>query len=165
MRGFSEPLDKHIFYEDNLMVYRTLPRVKKIYYADMDLYRYWIGRPDQSVQENVMKARYMHQIRVTEKCFTSCHLDDIKEKMLKKYLRHELFILFAIAILNARLNKTDESDAAIFKMWERIIAFDKKWGKHFRYRTVLALISIPGTAGRNIAVLIYRLANKIVRFN
>lgn len=165
MRECPEPLPKHVFYEDNLMVYRVLPMVKKMYYMDSDLYRYWIGRPDQSVQESVMKKRYTHQILVNEKCFTATHLDDVQDKMLKKYLRHELFVMFGISILNTRLNKTAESDAALWKMWENCIAFDEKWGRHFRYRTPLSLICIPGKFGQNFAVFIYRFANKIVRFN
>ena len=165
MKECSEPLPKHVFYEDNLMVYRVLPKVEKMYYMDIDLYRYWIGRPDQSVQESVMKKRYTHQILVTEKCFTTCHLDEVKEKMLKKYLRHELFIMFGISILNARLNKSVESDDALWEMWKKCITFDKKYGKHFRYRTPLAFICLPGKFGQNFAVFIYRLANKVVRFN
>ncbi len=165
MKEYGEPLPKHVFYEDNLMVYRILPRVERMYYMDSDLYRYWIGRPDQSVQESVMKKRYTHQILVNEKCFTATHLDDVMDKMLKKYLRHELFVMFGISILNTRLNKTRESDEALWRMWENCIAFDKKWGRHFRYRTPLSLICLPGRFGQNFAVFIYRLANKIVRFN
>ena len=165
MKECPEPLPKHVFYEDNLMVYRILPKVKRMYYMDSDLYRYWIGRPDQSVQESVMKKRYTHQILVNEKCFTVCHLDDVKEKMLKKYLRHELFVMFGISILNARLNKNDESDEALWQMWRNCIAFDEKWGKHFRYRTPLTFICMKGRFGRSFSTFIYRLANKVVRFN
>ena len=165
MKECAEPLPKHVFYEDNLMVYRVLPKVERIYYMDSDLYRYWIGRPDQSVQESVMKKRYTHQILVTEKCFTTCHLDDVNEKMLKKYLRHELFVMFGISILNARLNKNKDSDDALWEMWKKCISYDKKWGKHFRYRTPLAFICLPGRFGQNFSVFIYRLANKVVRFN
>ena len=165
MKSCKEPLPKHVFYEDNLMVYRVLPRVEKLYYMDIDLYRYWIGRPDQSVQESVMKKRYSHQILVNERCFTTCHLDEVENKMLKKYLRHELFVMFGISILNTRLNKTKETDEALWQMWKNCIAFDKKWGKHFRYRTPLTFICIPGKFGQNFAIFIYRLANKVVRFN
>ena len=34
-----EPLPKHVFYEDNLMVYRVLQYVEKMYYMNIDLYR------------------------------------------------------------------------------------------------------------------------------
>lgn len=165
MRRSAEPLPKHVFYEDNLMVYRTLPLVERMYYMDADLYRYWIGRPDQSVQESVMKKRYTHQILVNEKCFYSCHLDQISDPMLKKYLKHELFVMFGISILNARLNKSREVDRDLWKMWDNCIAFDEKWGKKFRYRTPLTFICLPGKFGQNFAVFIYRFANKIVKFN
>ena len=161
----KEPLPKHIFYEDNLMVCRVLPEVKKMYYFNADMYRYWIGRPDQSVQEEVMKKRYTHQLTVTERCFKTCHLDKVESKRLRQYLKHEFFIMFGISVLYARLNKSDEADATLDKMWQGCIDHDAKWGKHFRYCTPLALICLPGKFGRNFGIFIYRLANKVVRFN
>ena len=165
MKAWHEPLPKKVFYEDNLMVCKTLTRVKSMYYFPKDLYRYWIGRPDQSVQENVMKGRYSHQILVTVKSFEACDFDNIKEKKLNKYLKHELFMMFGISILFTRLNKTDETDAALEQMWKDCRAHSEKWGKHFRYGTPLFFICIPGKFGRAFSGFIYRLANKIVRFN
>lgn len=165
LREWNEPLPRKVFYEDNLMICKTLPKVKKMYYFPHDLYRYWIGRPDQSVQENVMKNRYTHQILVTEKSFIACDLDNIKEPKLKKYLKHELFMMFGISIMFTRLNKTDESDNALEQMWENCKKHSYKWGRHFRNRSPLAFISIRGKFGRKISTFFYRLANKVVRFN
>ena len=50
-------LPKHTFYVDNLYAYEPLPYVKKMYYLNVDLYRYFIGRDDQSVNEQVMIRR------------------------------------------------------------------------------------------------------------
>lgn len=165
MRRSGQALPRHVFYEDNLMVYKTLPNVDRICYQNMDLYRYWIGRPDQSVQKNVMMGRYHHQILVTERCFLSVHLDQIPEKKLRRYLEHELFILFGISILYARMNKTGECDQAVEKMWERCRDFDPKWSRHFSRGTPLRLLCIPGRAGQRIADMVYKAANKVVRFN
>ena len=165
MRRSGSALPKHVFYEDNLMVCKTLPYVQKLYYRNTDLYRYWIGRPDQSVQQSVMSRRYSHQILVTEKCFASFHLDAVSPRQLKRYLEHELFMMFGISILFTRLNKSAESDAALEKMWETCFAFDPKWAKHFRKHSPLWFICLPGTFGQNFSGLIYRLANKVVRFN
>ena len=165
LREWNEPLPRKVFYEDNLMICKTLPKVKKMYYFPHDLYRYWIGRPDQSVQENVMKNRYTHQILVTEKSFIACDLDNIKEPKLKKYLKHELFMMFGISIMFTRLNKTDESDNALEQMWENCKKHNYKWGRHFRNRSPLTFISIRGKFGRKISTFFYRLANKVVRFN
>ena len=164
MRRWAQPLPKHVFYEDNLMVYQTLPHVDRMYYMDTDLYRYWIGRPDQSVQRDVMMKRCHHQILVTQRCFTTCHLDDITSKQLKRCLRHELFIMFGIGILYTRLNKTEEADAMLEDMWHECAAFDAKWARHFRKRSLLRFICMPGKFGRWFSGVVYRIANKVVRF-
>lgn len=165
MRRSGEPLPKKVFYEDNLMVCKTLPHVRRMFYLNTDLYRYWIGRPDQSVQQSISVKRYQHQILVTEKCFCAFHLDEIPEPMLKKHLKHELFMMFAISISFTRLNKTAKSDADLEAMWKTCIAFDPKWGRFFRYHTPLCLICIPGKLGQVLTEVIYRICNKIVRFN
>ena len=41
--------------------------VKTLYYLDVDLYHYYIGRNDQSVNETVMIRRIDHQLRVTQR--------------------------------------------------------------------------------------------------
>ena len=165
MRKWKQELPKHVFYEDNLMIYQTLPHVRKMYYMNSDLYRYWIGRPDQSVQSSILAKRYSHQIQVTEQCFTSCHLDDIQEPRLKRYMRHELFMMFGIAILATRQNKSAETDAALKKMWETCIAYDPKWGNYFRKHTPLLFICMPGRLGQDFASGVYHIANSVVRFN
>ena len=165
MRRASEPLPKHVFYEDNLMVFRTLPHVEKMLYLDMDLYRYWIGRPDQSVQVEAMKKRYTHHLLVVEKCFSSFRFSEIKEPMLRKYLEHEMFVLYGIAILYTRMNKTPKVDSDLNEMWQRCMAHDMEKAKHFRYRTPLALICLPGKAGQHFCSFINWVANHVVRFN
>lgn len=165
MRRSGKELPKHTFYEDNYMVYLPLPYVEKMYYMNSDLYRYTIGRPGQSVQEDITKKRYAHQVLVAELCFKAYHLDQVHQPRLKKYLKHELFMMFGIAIMFTRLNKSAESDAALTAMWENCRSFDKKYADHFHYRTPLFFITIPGKFGQNFTVFIYRLANKVVRFN
>jgi len=165
MRRWSAPLPKHTFYEDNLMVCQTLPFTKTLYYRDTDLYRYTVGREGQSVAQNAQKKNYSHQILVAERCFATCQLDSIESPRLKRYMKHELFMMFGIAIMFARLNKTDEADRALEQMWDNCRRFDKKWANHFRNRTPLWFICLPGKFGRNFTVFIYRVANKIVRFN
>ena len=165
MRKWGTQLPKHTFYEDNLMVYLTLPHIEKMYYMNADLYRYWIGRPDQSVQQSVMSKRYPHQILVTERCFTACHLDEIKNPRLNRYMQHELFMMFGISILFTRLNKTAQSDQDLETMWEHCQAFDQKWADHIRKHSVLWFICMPGKFGQNFSGFGYHFANKVVRFN
>ena len=64
-----------------------------------------------------------------------------------------------------RMNRSAEADADLETMWKNCIDFDSKWGKHFRYHTPLYFVCIPGTLGRKLTALSYRICNKIVRFN
>ena len=59
-------LPKHTFYVDNLFVYVPLPYVKTMYYLDVDFYRYYIGREDQSVNEKNMIKNIDQQIKVNK---------------------------------------------------------------------------------------------------
>ena len=64
LRESGVVLPEHTFYVDNIFAYKPLPYTKKLYYMNIDLYRYYIGREDQSVnRENIVK-RYRQQIRV-----------------------------------------------------------------------------------------------------
>ena len=66
LRKCKLELPKHTFYVDNIYVYHPLPYVKKMYYMDVDLYHYYIGREDQSVNEEVMIGRIDQQIKVNK---------------------------------------------------------------------------------------------------
>ena len=65
LRECGMVLPKHTFYVDNIYVFQPLPYVKNIYYLDVCLYKYFIGRDDQSVHESVMIKRLDQQYRVT----------------------------------------------------------------------------------------------------
>ena len=165
LRKTGLELPKHTFYEDNLMVYGNLRYVERMYYMNCDLYRYAIGREGQSVQEDVMKRRYTHQLKATELCFKAFHLDEITDRRKLAYLKHEMFIMFGISVLYARLNQTEEAEANLEKLWEECRRFDYKWANYFRRKTVLSIVSIPGKAGEKLVELTYRFAHLVVRFN
>ena len=79
-------LPKHVFYEDNLFIYLPLVNTKTIYYLNLDLYRYYIGRADQSVQASQMIKRSHHQTLVTEKVCTAYDLSKVENKKLREII-------------------------------------------------------------------------------
>lgn len=164
MRKWNCSLPKHVFYEDNLMVCQTLPYIEKLYYMNVDLYRYWIGRPDQSVQKAVMMKRYTHQLLVAERCFAAINLDEITDKRLKKYLKHELFMMFGIGILYSRIQKSEEADANLEKMWDNCRSINENWANYFRHKTALSLVCAKGGFGWNLSSFVYWFAYHVVRF-
>ncbi len=72
-------LPLHTFYVDNLYVYKPLYYVNTICYLDLDLYRYYVGRNDQSVSFEQVDLKYDHQLRV----FKEASLYYTKEDLLK----------------------------------------------------------------------------------
>ena len=165
MRKCGTQLPRKVFYEDNLMVCRTLPYVHKMFYMNIDLYRYTIGREGQSVQDDVSRRRYTHHQQIAQLAFQSVDLNQVSNKNKLAYLKHELFMLFGIATVFTRLNKSEEADANLEKMWKSCEAYDEKWAKHFRRRTILAFANAPGKVGQNLTAAVYKMANKVVRFN
>ena len=57
LRDCGLKLPENTFYVDNIFVFNPLPYVKTMYYMDVNFYRYFIGRADQSVNEQVMIGR------------------------------------------------------------------------------------------------------------
>lgn len=74
-------LPEHTFYVDNLYAYIPLPYVKNMFYLDVDLYRYFIGREDQSVNEAIMIKRIDQQLKVTKLMIDAHDLSSIKNKI------------------------------------------------------------------------------------
>lgn len=90
IRESKTVLPEHTFYVDNLFAYRPLPLCKKLYYCDVDLYHYFIGRSDQSITIENLTRRYEQQIRVMKCMYDSYSYDELMdmESGLKKYMLH-----------------------------------------------------------------------------
>ena len=87
LRESNLPMPPHTFYVDNINAYVPLPRCKTMYYADIDLYRYFIGREGQSVNEATMVKRLDQQFRVTRIMMESYHLySDVGSSRLRSYM-------------------------------------------------------------------------------
>ena len=86
LRECGLELPKHTFYVDNIYVYKPLPHVRTMYYMDVDFYRYYIGREDQSVNEKVMISRLDQQIFVTKTMIDMYQLKNVKCKKLRNYM-------------------------------------------------------------------------------
>ena len=82
---------------DNLYAYNPLPYVKKMYYLDVDLYRYYIGRDDQSVNEAIMTKRIDQQIKVNKLMIDAYDLMNIKDFKLRKYMIKYLAMMLIVS--------------------------------------------------------------------
>ena len=67
LRECGLKLPEHTFYVDNIFVFQPLPHVKKLYYLDVNFYRYFIGQVRISPSTRpVMIGRIDQQIRVNK---------------------------------------------------------------------------------------------------
>ena len=99
-------LPKHTFYVDNLFAFEPLPYVKNLYYLDVNFYRYFIGRDDQSVNEKVMIKRIDQQIRVNKLMVDAYINCKSTNKQLKAYMFSYLDIITTISsLMLIRANK------------------------------------------------------------
>ena len=119
LRKCGMVLPKHTFYVDNIFVYQPLPFVKTMYYMDLDLYRYFIGRADQSVNESVMVKRVDQQLRVTRHMIDYQDLDALKgEKKLRAYMLHYLSMMMAVSDIFLLLDGSAEAKEKQKGLWQ-----------------------------------------------
>ena len=101
-------LPKHTFYVDNIYVYYPLPHVKTFYYLDVNFYRYFIGREDQSVNEKNMIKRIDQQIFVTKTMIDMYSLRKIPNKKLRNYMTNYLAIMMTVSSIICIRSKKEE---------------------------------------------------------
>ena len=157
-------LPKHTFYVDNIYVYYPLPHVRKIYYMDVDFYRYFIGREDQSVQEPQLIKRSSHQVLVTKLVCNKYDLDEVKSKKLRKMMYRECVFCMTIGTIFSRLAMNEEGEKQYKELWESIKENNPKLYKRLIFSKAGAC-AIPGKFGRFIAIKGYRFAHSLVKFN
>ena len=167
LRQTGIELPKHTFYVDNIFVYYPLPAVKSIYYMDLDLYRYFIGRQDQSVNEQVMVQRVDQQILVTRLMFSYYNLEELKatQPKLAKYMFNYLSMMLAICGTLLNLDGSPEALEKKRLLWEDITRDHPEIRRRLKHFSLAGASNLPGRAGRKASLGVYRVANKIFKFN
>ncbi len=167
LRDCGLELPKHTFYVDNIFVYQPLPQMRNLYYLDVDLYRYYIGRADQSVNESVMVGRVDQQVRVTYQMIDSHDLRQVgrEHKKLGRYMFNYLAMMMTISSIFLLIANTPESLGQKTQLWEYLRTVDKGLYHKMKYMAVSAVGNFPGYQGRKLSIGLYRLARKIYKFN
>lgn len=158
-------LPKHTFYVDNIFVYQPLPFVKTMYYLDVNLYRYFIGRDDQSVNEKNMIKRIDQQIKITKIMINSHDVMQIKNKKLKKYMIKYLCMMMTVASVYLIKENTPESLAKKQALWDYLKQTNKKLYKEITSKILGRSMILPGKIGRGIVQIGYNISKKIYGFS
>ncbi len=165
LRDCGLKLPKHTFYVDNIYVFQPLPSVRKVYYLNVDFYRYFIGRDDQSVNEKVMISRIDQQIRVTKIMIDEYLKMNIECKNLDKYMLQYLDMMMCVSSIMLILSKEKINLEKKKELWNYLENSDKELYKKLRHTILGVWMNLPGAVGRKFSVLGYKIAQKIVGFN
>lgn len=168
LRESKVVLPKHTFYVDNLFTHQPLTYSKTICYLDLDLYHYFIGREDQSVNEKVMMKRIDQQIKVTKMILDRVTTEEERNapKKLRRYLIRNLSIMTSISDIHLLLINTSEARAKRKDLWDTIEQRDKKLYRQLRYSTTAGGTYLPlGKFGDCLTMGGYKLARVLYKFN
>ena len=160
-------LPEHTFYVDNLFAYQPLPYVKSLYYMDIDLYHYFLGRDDQSVNEKVLIRRIDQQIKVTELVAHCMDLQEVAEETSPKlaaYMRRNISIMMAISSIHLLLIQSEEAERKRKLLWQGIKSSNRRLYYQLKYGTVSGLTCLPGKVGGMVTIGGYRIAKKVYQF-
>ena len=161
-------LPEHTFYVDNIYVFEPLPYVKNMYYLDVNFYRYYIGRDDQSVNESVMISRIDQQIKVNkimEDFFVEKQGEIKKNKRLYQYMFNYLEIITTVSSVLLIRSGTEENLQKKKELWQYLKEKDKKVYRKLRHGIMGAFMNLPGKGGRKLSVDGYKICQKIFKFN
>ena len=158
-------LPKHTFYVDNIYVYYPLPHVRRLYYLDVDFYRYFIGREDQSVNEKIMISRVDQQIYVTKSMISMYDLRLIGSKKLRKYMINYLAIMMTVSSILCIRSKNAENLQKKKELWKYLRQMDYKIFLKIRYGILGQTMNLPGRSGRKVSSMAYSVARRLIGFN
>lgn len=168
LRECGLKLPEHTFYVDNIFVFNPLPYVKTMYYLDVNFYRYYIGRTDQSVNEQVMIGRIDQQIKVN-KLMVDYYVAE-KSRIytngkVKRYMRNYLDIITTVSSVLLIRSDLEENLEKKKELWNYIKTKDKWLWARLRAGILGNAMNLPGKIGRKITVDGYKICQRIFHFN
>ena len=139
-------LPEKTFYVDNIYAFAPLVNMRTAYYIDENLYYYFIGREDQSINIKNCVERYKQQLLVMTMMCNSHTYKEINSapKGLKNYLWHYLHAIMMNTLAFACIKVSRERKQDVKKMWRDIKAHDKKIYRKVRFTNYpLAVALLP----------------------
>ncbi|MGI6080194.1 MAG: glycosyltransferase family 2 protein [Candidatus Avilachnospira sp.] len=158
-------LPKHTFYVDNIYVYYPLPYVKKMYYMNENLYRYFIGREDQSVNESIMIGRIDQQIRVTKIMIDSYDVLKIQPRKLRKYMMSYLNIMMTVSSILAIRSGSEENMEKKRELWNYLKEKNFRLWLSLRSSFLGQGMNMHTKFGNKLTELGYTVSRKFYGFN
>ena len=142
------------------VIYRT-----QLLRLDVDFYHYFIGRDDQSVQEQVMIRRIDQALLVNRLLVSSVDPYAIPDKHKRKYMLNYLEIVTTVSSVLLTKSGTEENLQKKKDLWVYIQKENPRVYDTLRHRLLGRLMHLPGKGGRALTIGGYKVAQKIFGFN
>lgn len=165
LRDCGLELPKHTFYVDNIFVYQPLPHVKSMYYLDVNFYRYFIGREDQSVNEAVMIGRIDQQLLVTKLMIGYYDVMKLSNRKLRHYMIKYLEIMMTVSSILAIRSETKENLQKKKELWQFVKQKNLPLYIRLRWGFLGQGTNLPGKSGRKVSIACYKITQKFYGFN
>ena len=142
LKNMKLELPRHTFYVDNLFSYLPLPFIKSIYYMKLPLYRYFIGRIDQSITLKNITTRYQQQVKVYKLMNDAYHYQLINQlpKGLKSYMKHCLAAILMITQMFTVAEDTKDRRSDLKELWRHIKDSDISVYRYLKYRSMNTMV-------------------------
>lgn len=162
-------LPEHTFYVDYIYVYQPFPYVESIYYMDIDLYHYFIGREDQTVTEQNHIKNIHHQIAVNKQMMNilneNWNGNKIKSHRLRNYMVSYLTICTVITSALFLVEGSKSSLDQKTELWHYLKQENAQIYQKVRFGYLGIMINLPTKSGRLLSSFIYKLSRKIIGFS
>ena len=134
----------HTFYVDNIYAFKPLFYVKTMYYLNIPFYRYYVGRPNQSVTLNNMSKNYYMQIRVMKELSYAYTLEELKslDKHHYKYMMHDLIVKQFLTFFYVYIKPDKQKIKEYKEYFKEFKAKNRKLYYKLRYRTYFIVYSL-----------------------
>lgn len=156
LKELNLELPKHSFYVDNIYAFVPLQAVKTMYYMDVDLYRYHIGRQEQSVNEKNMIRQIDQQLFVNKVLIDEYKRIETEEINLRKYLFHYLEIITGVSSVMMIRSNTEENLEKKTWLWNYIKESNTPLYKDLKRGLIGAVLSPDLWLNRKLTIGVYK---------
>ena len=158
-------MPEHICYEDDIYAFVPMGSVTSMYYLDINLYHYCVGRDGQTVNEQILISKIDDHIHATHQMLFAFYSMKDLEKEQRRYCIHFLQMMMCIADCVLDMDASRKAQKKKKDLWKYVRILDRELYRKLRYSIYGIFTTLPGSFGRKISVTGYKLVRELYGFN
>ncbi|MBE6465819.1 glycosyltransferase family 2 protein [Denitrobacterium detoxificans] len=165
LRESDLKLPEHAAYMDSIYALHPLPHVRNLYYMDVDLYFYLIGREGQSIEIEVLKKHISEQLQATRHVIDDFNYEELRAKspqMADSIARYLSTMMTVSTIYLFKIN-TAASIAEVRSIWKYLEENDSAMYRFVKH-SMAGWTYRHTPIGRALARGVYSFVNRIFKF-